>query len=133
MYLADDVIMANAIVYSNGNDAYSYDTGAHTDFESIRTVVRPAYIWDKFNQTGVELGYFTQRNKDSGGTAYKESGVKTTLFHTLKVDSSMLTSRPEIRLYGTWLRVLENELDQFAFPDSKKNQFTVGVQTEVWW
>ncbi|HBY9727829.1 TPA: carbohydrate porin, partial [Klebsiella pneumoniae subsp. ozaenae] len=66
-YLRDDVIMANAIVYSFGNDVYSYETGAHSDFESIRTVLRPAYIWDKYNQTGVELGYFKQQNKDVTG------------------------------------------------------------------
>jgi carbohydrate-specific outer membrane porin len=79
VYLGDSVIMANALVYSFGNDIYSYETGAHSDFESIRAVVRPAYIWDKFNQTGVELGYFTQgRNHDrfsgytAGGRAVRE-------------------------------------------------------------
>ena len=96
-YLRDDIIMANAIVYSFGNDVYSYETGAHSDFESIRTVLRPAYIWNKYNQTGVELGYFKQQNKDVTGTIYNESGDKTTLFHTFKVNTSMLTSRPEIR------------------------------------
>lgn len=59
-YIGDHFIVANAIVYSFGNDIYSYETGAHSDFESIRAVVRPAYIWDQYNQTGVELGYFTQ-------------------------------------------------------------------------
>lgn len=131
-YLKDNVIMANALVWARGNDVYSYNTGEHTDFDSIRAVVRPAYIWNKYNQSGMELGYFTQRNKEKGA-AYKESGMKATLFHTLKVDTSMLTSRPEIRFYGSWLRVLENELDQFTFPDSKKDQYTLGIQAEVWW
>lgn len=54
--------------------------------------------------------------------------MKATLFHTLKVDTSMLTSRPEIRFYGSWLRILEYELDQFTFPDSKKDQYTLGIQ-----
>lgn len=44
-YIGDHFIVANAIVYSFGNDIYSYETGAHSDFESIRAVVRPAYIW----------------------------------------------------------------------------------------
>lgn len=96
--------MANAIVYSFGNDVYSYETGAHSDFESIRTVLRPAYIWDKYNQTGVELGYFKQQNKDVTGKKYNESGYKTTLFHTFKVNTSMLTSRPEIRFYATYIK-----------------------------
>lgn len=96
--------MANAIVYSFGNDIYSYETGAHSDFESIRAVVRPAYIWDQYNQTGVELGYFTQQNKDANSNKFNESGYKTTLFHTFKVNTSMLTSRPEIRFYATYIK-----------------------------
>ncbi|XBS71501.1 carbohydrate porin [Acerihabitans sp. KWT182] len=61
MYLRPDVIMANALVYAFGNDIYSYDTGAHTDFNNIRAVIRPAYVWSQYNQTGVELGWFDQK------------------------------------------------------------------------
>lgn len=124
--------MANALVYAWGSDIYSYDTGAHSDFESARAVIRPAYIWDNNNQTGVELGWFDQKNR-AGGVEYHESGYKTTLFHTFKVDTSLLTSRPEIRFYGTYLKALDNEISQFQFADAKSDQFTVGVQAEVWW
>ncbi|MGM3176228.1 carbohydrate porin [Dickeya lacustris] len=133
MYLRPDIIVANALVYTRGQDVYSYDTGAHTDFDSVRAVIRPAYIWGQYHQTGVELGYFSQTNKNQAGKSFTESGYKTTLFHTIKVDTSMLTSRPEIRFYGTYIHVADNELDQFTFADSKKNQFTAGVQAEVWW
>ncbi|RLM27031.1 porin [Brenneria alni] len=132
IYLRPNVIMANALVYSTGDDVYSYDTGAHTDFETIRAVIRPAYIWKNNHQTGVELGWFDQKNT-AGGVEYHESGYKTTLFHSIKVDTSMLTSRPEIRFYGTYLKSLDNEISQFRFADSKSDQFTVGVQAEVWW
>ncbi|HEA7719642.1 TPA: carbohydrate-specific porin BglH, partial [Escherichia coli] len=132
-YIGDHFIVANAIVYSFGNDIYSYETGAHSDFESIRAVVRPAYIWDQYNQTGVELGYFTQQNKDANSNKYNESGYKTTLFHTFKVNTSMLTSRPEIRFYATYIKALENELDGFTFEDNKDDQFAVGAQAEIWW
>ncbi|MCG8710067.1 carbohydrate porin [Brenneria sp. 4F2] len=132
MYLRPDVIMANALVYSQGNDIYSYDTGAHTDFDSIRAVIRPAYIWDEYNQTGVELAYFNQTNK-TGGVNYRESGYKTTLYHALKVGTSMLTSRPEIRFYGTYLKIQDNEISDASFNDDKNDQFSLGVQAEVWW
>ena len=132
-YLRDDVIVANALVYSRGEDVYSYETGAHSDFTSYRAVVRPAYIWDKYNQTGVELAYFNQQNKNQYGTKFKEAGYKTTLYHTLKVNTSMLTSRPEIRFYGTYIHALDNELDNFSFADEKNNQFAAGIQAEVWW
>lgn len=132
-YIGDLFIVANALVYSFGNDVYSYETGAHTDFESIRAVVRPAYIWDKYNQTGVELGYFTQQNKDVAGNKYYESGYKTTLFHTFKVNTSMLTSRPEIRFYATYIKATDTDLDNFTFEDEKNDQFAVGAQAEIWW
>lgn len=131
-YLLPNVIIAHALVYAAGNDIYDYYTGAHTDFHSTRTVVRPAYIWDTFNQTGVELGWFDQRNQ-AGDQTYRESGLKTTLFHTLKVGTSMLTSRPEIRFYATYLKSFDNEITKFTFNDYKKDQFTVGAQAEVWW
>ncbi|WP_071829977.1 phosphate ABC transporter substrate-binding protein PstS [Escherichia coli] len=99
----------------------------------VRAVVRPAYIWDQYNQTGVELGYFTQQNKDANSNKFNESGYKTTLFHTFKVNTSMLTSRPEIRFYATYIKALENELDGFTFEDNKDDQFAVGAQAEIWW
>lgn len=45
------------------------------------------------NQTGVELGYFKQTN-EADNVKLVESGYKTTLFHSFKVKTSMLTSRP---------------------------------------
>ncbi|MEH2921402.1 carbohydrate porin [Samsonia erythrinae] len=131
-YLRSDVIMSHALVYSWGDDIYSYNTGANTDFEGIRAVIRPAYIWDEYNQTGVELGWFEQTNK-VGGVKYRESGYKSTLFHTFKVGTSLLNSRPEIRFYATYLKSKDNEITDFRFADEKSDQFTVGVQTEVWW
>ncbi|HBN1810968.1 TPA: carbohydrate porin [Escherichia coli] len=125
---------AGASPFTTFNGRYYGDhTGAHSDFESIRAVVRPAYIWDQYNQTGVELGYFTQQNKDANSNKYNESGYKTTLFHTFKVNTSMLTSRPEIRFYTTYIKALENELDGFTFEDNKDDQFAVGAQAEIWW
>jgi carbohydrate-specific outer membrane porin len=133
MYLADRIIMANALVYSQGSDVYSYESGAHSDFSSIRAVIRPAWIWDTWNQTGLELSWFTQKNKTEQGVNLKESGYKTTLYHALKVGPSLLGSRPEIRFYGTYLNILDNELSDFRFNENSKNEFMAGVQAEVWW
>ncbi len=131
-YLSSDVIVAHALAYAHGNDIFDYETGAHTDFETLRTAVRPAYIWDKNNQTGIELGWFDQKNK-SGGVQYHESGYKITPYHAIKVDTSMLNSRPEIRFYATYLKIENNGISQFEFADAKSDQLTVGIQTEVWW
>lgn len=131
-YPSSQTVMAHALVYSAGNDIYSYDTGAHTDFRSYRAVVRPAWIWDNHNQTGVELAWFKQTNKQQG-VDYTEKGYKTTLYHALKINSSMLESRPELRFYTTWLRAADNAISQFRFNDGRKDQLTIGAQAEVWW
>ncbi|EBF0276434.1 carbohydrate porin [Salmonella enterica] len=133
LYLADRIIMANAIVGAHGEDTYSYETGAHSDFSSLRTVIRPAWIWNTYNESGVELGWFVQKNTTSNGTDAKESAYKATLYHALKVGPSLLNSRPEIRFYGTYIDILNNELSNFRFNDNSKDQFMIGVQAEVWW
>ncbi|HFK4063898.1 TPA: carbohydrate porin [Kluyvera ascorbata] len=133
MYLADCIIMANALVWSHGEDVYSYESGARSDFNSFRAVIRPAWIWDTWNQTGVELGWFAQKNTTQQGQDLKESAYKTTLYHALKVGESLLGSRPEIRFYGTYINIIDNELSQFRFNDNSKNEFMAGVQAEVWW
>lgn len=38
-----------------------------------------------------------------------------------------------IRFYGTYLHVLDNELSDFSFQDQKSDRFSLGVQAEVWW
>lgn len=133
MYLSDNIIVANALVYSHGEDIYSYESGAHSDFDSVRTVIRPAWIWNAWNQTGVELGWFKQKNKTQQGITLEESAYKTTLYHAFKVGNSILGSRPEIRFYGTWINILDNELSNFNFNDNSKDEFMAGVQAEVWW
>lgn len=67
MYLTDNIIMANALVYSHGEDVYSYESGAHSDFDSIRTVIRPAWIWNTWN-----LSFTTQFSPDNPQLDYVE-------------------------------------------------------------
>ena len=45
----------------------------------------------------------------------------------------MLTSRPEIRFYGTYIKAEDTDLDDYTFADGKKDQFAVGAQAEIWW
>ena len=131
-YPSQNTILAHAFVYTHANNTYSYNTGTKDDINSIRAVVRPAFIWDKYNQTGVELGFFHQDNKNPDSETLTESGFKTTLYHALKVDTSMLHSRPEIRFYTTYIKSVRHELDSSApFADGKDDQFSFGVQFEV--
>lgn len=130
-YLSDDVIVAHALALTTGNDVYSYDLNLpHTDFSSFKSAIRPAYIWDNYNQSGVEIGYFKQKNK-AGNKTYREEGYKTTLYHSFKVGKSILSSRPDIRFYVTYIESLQNDISKFDF-NGKDHQLSFGVQTEVW-
>lgn len=130
-YLSDDVIVAHAIALTTGNDVYSYDLNLpHTDFSSFKSAIRPAYIWDNYNQSGVEIGYFKQKNK-AGNKTYREEGYKTTLYHSFKVGKSILSSRPDIRFYVSYIESLQNDISKFDF-NGKDHQLSFGVQTEVW-
>lgn len=136
MYFADkQFIMAHAFVLTHGDDLYTYvanGNAAKVDTDSVRAVIRPAYIWDQYNQTGVELGYFKQKNT-LDGEDYIESGYKVTAFHTFKVATSMLRSRPEIRFYANYMQSLDNEISNFTFNDGGKDQLSFGVQADIWW
>lgn len=130
-YLSDDVIVAHALALTTGSDVYSYDLNLpHTDFSSFKSAIRPAYIWDNYNQSGVEIGYFKQKNK-SGNKTYREEGYKTTLYHSFKVGKSILSSRPDIRFYVSYIESLQNDISKFDF-NGKDHQLSFGVQTEVW-
>lgn len=130
-YLADKVIMAHALVLTTGRDVYSYDMKlANTDFNSIKSAFRPSYIWDTYNQSGIELGYFNQKNKVKG-KSYHEEGYKATLYHSFKVEESLLTSRPDIRFYLSYIKSVQNDMSKFDF-NGKNHQISFGVQTEVW-
>ncbi len=128
------IIVAHAFTYGQGKDLYSNMLGrAHADISTLRSAVRPAWIWDQYNQTGVELGYFNQTQEFDDGDKYKEEGYKVTAYHAWKVGTSMLMSRPEIRFYASYVESKDNELSGKTFNDGKDQQLSFGVQAEVWW
>ncbi|HDY2716598.1 TPA: carbohydrate porin [Escherichia coli] len=86
-----------------------------------------------FDLTLNQRVYNQQQNKTQQGVTLNESAYKTTLWHALKVGESILGSRPEIRFYGTYINILDNELSNFKFNENSKNEFMAGIQVEVWW
>lgn len=124
------LIMAHALAYGNGNDLYSVYTGPNTDFRRVRAVIRPSWIWSLNTQTALELGWFSQKQR-MNAASYNESGYKVTLAQVYKVDTSILKSWPELCLYSTYLKALENRIDNQAFNDGKDYQISFGAQVDV--
>lgn len=130
-YLGEHYIVGYTASLSYSDGIFDY-VERDVDTTSIRTVVRPAYIWNRYNQTGFELGYLNQKSKSSTETR-REEAYKITAFHTIKVNTSMFRSRPELRFYSTYIENLENDVSNFTFADQKNNQLSFGAQVEVWW
>lgn len=130
-YIGEHFGIAHAFAAATSNDIGDPDAfRAHSDISYVRTAIRPTYIWDNFNQTGVELGYFVQESKADGETL-KESGYKTTLFHNIKFGKGFNVS-PEIRFYAQYLEALENEIDLVNF-DGESKQIKFGVTVDLWY
>lgn len=122
------------MVIGHGDGVYSYNQNKDDiDFDTFRIAVRPAYIWDTYNQSGVELGYFIQKEKENNGDKGTVSGYKTTLFHTLKVAKSMLRSRPEIRFYISYIKATETDFGGPNFESGDNHQLTIGAQVDAAW
>ena len=135
--LNDKLVLGSTFVLGGGNDVYSYEMlQSNVDFTTLRAAVRPAWVWDQYNQTGVELGYFNQTNTVNNQD-YDESGYKLTLFHNLKVGTSLLRSRPEIRFYVSYLKSEENDIlgaSGYAYGNGQfDDQVSAGVQAELFW
>ncbi|WP_051905646.1 carbohydrate porin [Pantoea sp. NGS-ED-1003] len=129
--IGDHFGVVHAIALGKASDIVDAETFApHSDLTFFRSALRPAYIWENNNQTGVELGYFNQKSKQFGKTL-SESGVKTTLFHTIRFEKSSFGLLPEIRFYATWLKALDNQLDNVAFADNKDDQWKFGISANV--
>lgn len=130
-FIGDHFGIVHAFALGKANDIVDPETFApHSDLTYIRSVIRPAYIWENYNQTGVELGYFKQDSKQYGETL-TESGYKTTLFHSIRFEKSSFGLLPEIRFFATYLKAIDNQLDNVAFADGKDDQWKFGITANV--
>lgn len=130
-FIGDHFGIVHAVALGKASDIVDPETFApHSDITFIRSAIRPAYIWENYNQTGVELGYFKQDSKQYGETL-TESGYKTTFFHSIRFEKSSFGLLPEIRFYATYLKAIHNQLDNVVFSDNKDDQWKFGISANV--
>ncbi len=130
-FIGDHFGVVHAIAFGKASDIVDPETFApHSDITYFRSAIRPAYIWKNFNQTGVELGYFKQNSKQYGQTL-TESGYKATFFHSIRFEKSSFGLLPEIRFFATYLKAVDNELDNVVFADNKDDQWKFGISANV--
>ncbi|MGF1709070.1 maltoporin LamB [Vibrio kagoshimensis] len=118
--IGDNIEFGHTVRYASASDVGSNNS----DDESFSAVIRPLYKWDERMRTVVEIGGFVENinNKDGAGS-------KFTLAQAW-VPQVGFWSRPEFRIFATYLNDSENEN---TFGEGKSSEVSVGMQVEAWW
>lgn len=118
----DKINVGYTLGYVSGKDLKEGDNG---DLTQYNVVVRPQYSWTDNMKTQFEAGYYA---KELGTSDSSE--MKFTVAQTWS-PASGFWSRPEIRVYATYLDQLESSMKDYG--NGKDNALSVGVQMEAWW
>ncbi len=118
--------MGHQLAYLAGSDI-----GANKqDIDQYSVVVRPMYKWNDTMRTVFEAGYNAGERIDSSGADTEDFGnAKFTVAQAWAMGDSFW-SRPELRVYGSYLLDTEND---DAFATGKDSEYVFGVQVEAWW
>jgi maltoporin len=129
-YPSENTILAHAITYAGADDLSSGTSTRANSEELFSVAVRPGYLWDEHNRTTFELSWFNRDYDYLDGSSESYSGKKFTLAQVLSAGKSMLTVRPEVRLYATYI----DADDEMPFNDgTASSQLSFGAQVEAWW
>ncbi|MEH0665169.1 maltoporin LamB [Vibrio scophthalmi] len=130
MNLGENWEMGHQLAYLSGSDLGT----SKVDSDQFSVVVRPMYKWNDTMRTIFEAGY-------NAGEVDKVDfgGAKFTVAQAWAMGDSFW-ARPEIRVYGSYLKDLENDSfgevtdsDGNVTAAGKDNDFVVGIQVEAWW
>ncbi|MBR1613459.1 MAG: carbohydrate porin [Succinivibrio sp.] len=104
---------------------------------AFQVVVRPYVQLTKMTKVLVELGAYTQTEKDQDGNSTTRNAQKYTVAYAITPDASNFWSRPELRIFATYIHGKKDgmqSVDVSSWGDPAQNRnFLVGVQAEAWW
>lgn len=129
--IVGDLKMFHAVDY-----AYQKLDGIDGNTKKVKTfhaVVRPWYKLTKMTRLYVELGAYGQYTKYDDGYKEQNRMQKATLAYAVTPDAGNFWSRPEIRVYTTWLHGTDKDAVFSAGYRKGSTDITVGVQAEAWW
>ncbi|NLK85317.1 MAG: carbohydrate porin [Aeromonadales bacterium] len=129
--IVGDLKMFHAVDY-----AYQKLDGIDGNTKKVKTfhaVVRPWYKLTKMTRLYVELGAYGQYTKYDDGDKEHDRMQKATLAYAVTPDAGNFWSRPEIRVYTTWLHGTDKDAVFSAGYRKGSTDITVGVQAEAWW
>lgn len=118
--VGDSIEFGHSVRYAAATDVDGTDTNDST----LSAVVRPLYKWTDRMRTVLEVGAFSETIND-----VDSAGSKLTVAQAW-VPKSGFWSRPEIRVFATYLNDAKND---DAFGTGKNTEISVGMQVEAWW
>ncbi|EKO3575661.1 maltoporin LamB [Vibrio metschnikovii] len=131
--------VGHQLAYMNGSDIPGYKkekdkddvyTGKNLDINQYSAVVRPMYKWNDTMRTVFEAGYHGGKKIADDGLSKEDFGhAKLTVAQAWAMGDSFW-SRPELRVYGSYLHDTKND---DSFGTGNDSEFVVGVQVEAWW
>ena len=126
----------NFTASKNYDDTDRHDFNLKSD-RAFQVVVRPYVQLTKMTKVLVELGAYTQTEKDQDGNSTTRNAQKYTVAYAITPDASNFWSRPELRIFATYIHGKKDgmqSVDVSSWGDSAQNRnFLVGVQAEAWW
>jgi len=127
--LSDKVNLAYTANFVSGSDLVSNDgdpakaAAKSGDLTMYNLVVRPQYAWTENMKTQLEAGVYV---KEEGTVDTSEA--KFTIAQSWS-PASGFWSRPEIRVFATYL----TDLEDGTYANGEDDALSVGVQMEAWW
>lgn len=126
----------NFTASKNYDDTDRHDFNLKSD-RAFQVVVRPYVQLTKMTKVLVELGAYTQTEKDHDGETVTKNAQKYTVAYAITPDASNFWSRPELRIFATYIHGKHDRMqsvDVSSWGDAAQNRnFLVGVQAEAWW
>ena len=149
--LSDNIGLAHH-VYGYYVSGFDHNITDDDTYKGFNVIVHPYFKLTKMTKIYADVGAYAESTNYTDGTGKTSQGQRYTLGYAISPDSMNFWSRPEIRIYATYLHGNDNSMnfqgekynDVFASTDKngknydtcsgkQTSAFNAGVMFEAWW
>ena len=149
--LSDNIGLAHH-VYGYYVSGFDHNITGDDTYKGFNVIVHPYFKLTKMTKIYADVGAYAESTNYTDGTGKTSQGQRYTLGYAISPDSMNFWSRPEIRIYATYLHGNDNSMnfqgekynDVFASTDKdgknyttcsgkQTSAFNAGVMFEAWW
>ena len=149
--LSDNIGFAHH-VYGYYVSGFDHNITDHDTYKGFNVIVHPYFKLTKMTKIYADVGAYAESTNYTDSTGSTSQGQRYTLGYAISPDSMNFWSRPEIRIYATYLHGNDNSMnfqgekygDVFVSEDranghtsaaggKQTSAFNAGVMFEAWW